>query len=178
VEKAISVLSDIREEISEESDNLRRLMSDLRPPVLDERGLIPALREILAKFGRAAEIKTRFESKSLVDIPPDVETLAYRIVQEALTNAGKHAGAAEIRVSVEAVAGQLRLEIIDDGVGFDPASARDFLRAGRVGLASMRERTELANGSLLVRSTPGGGTTIVATLPFERTASAAEAAFT
>jgi signal transduction histidine kinase len=177
VDKAISVLSDIRAELSEESDNLRRLMSDLRPPILDERGLIPALREILAKFGRGSEVKTRFESKSLVDIPPEVETLAYRIVQEALTNAGKHARAAEVRVSVEAVAGQLRLEITDDGVGFDPASARDFLRAGRVGLASMRERTELANGSLLVRSTPGGGTTIVATLPFERSASTTEAAF-
>jgi PAS domain S-box-containing protein len=177
VEKAISVLADIRAELSEETDNLRRLMSDLRPPILDERGLIPALREILAKFGRTSGVKTRFESKSLVDIPADVETLAYRIVQEALTNAGKHAGASEVRLFVEAVAGQLRVEITDDGVGFDPASARDFLRAGRVGLASMRERTELANGSLLVRSTPGGGTTIVATLPFERTASAPEPAF-
>jgi signal transduction histidine kinase len=176
VDKAISVLADIRAELSEETDNLRRLMSDLRPPILDERGLIPALREILAKFGRGAEVKTHFESKSLVDIPADVETLAYRIVQEALTNAGKHARASEVRLSVEALAGQLRVEITDDGVGFDPASARDFLRAGRVGLASMRERTELANGSLLVRSTPGGGTTIVATLPFERSASAAEPA--
>ena len=176
--KATSVLTKVREELAEETDNLRRLMSDLRPPILDERGLIPALRDTLAKFGRSSDVKTHFESKSLVDIPPDVETLAYRIVQEALTNAGKHARASEVRVSVEAMAGQLRVEVVDDGVGFDPASARDFLRAGRVGLASMRERTELANGSLLVRSTPGAGTLIVATLPFERTLSAPEAALT
>jgi signal transduction histidine kinase len=112
-----------------------------------------------------------------VEIPEEVETLAYRIVQEALTNAGKHARATEVSVSVEAVAGQLRIEIVDNGQGFDPASAREFLRAGRVGLASMRERTELANGSLLVRSTPGAGTTIVATLPID-VSTPVEAVFT
>jgi PAS domain S-box-containing protein len=176
VAKAVDTLTHIREELAEETESLRRLMSDLRPPVLDERGLIPALREILARFGRSTGIGTQFASRSLVDIAPDVETLAYRIVQEALTNAGKHSRARNVRVSVEAVAGQLRIEVVDDGVGFDPASAREFLRGGRVGLASMRERTELANGSLLVRSTAGGGTTIVATLPLEGALSRAEPA--
>ena len=102
-----------------------------------------------------------------MDVPPDLETLAYRIVQEALTNAGKHARPAEVHVAVEAVAGQLRIEVNDDGVGFDAARVRDFLRVGRVGLASMRERTELAKGSFMVRSAPGQGTTIVATLPLD-----------
>jgi PAS domain S-box-containing protein len=167
VEEAVSVLTKIREELAEEADNLRRLMSDLRPPVLDERGLVPALDAILSRFGRENDVKTTFSGRSLVEIPEGVETLAYRIVQEALTNASKHAHATEVSVSAEAVAGQLRIEIVDNGLGFDPASAREFLRAGRVGLASMRERTELANGSLLVRSTPGAGTTIVATLPID-----------
>jgi len=167
VEKAADTLQKIREEISEENESLRRLMSDMRPPVLDERGLVPALQEILARFGRETGVETRFQSRALVDVPPDLETLAYRIVQEALTNATKHAGASEVGVSVEAVAGQLRIEIEDNGVGFDANLARDFLRAGRVGLASMRERTELANGSFMVRSAPGQGTSIVATLPLD-----------
>ncbi len=96
-----------------------------------------------------------------------METLAYRVVQEALSNAGKHAEAVRIGVAVEAVAGQLRIEVTDDGVGFDAARAREFLRMGRVGLASMRERVELANGTFMVHSTPGRGTTVVATLPLE-----------
>ncbi|MCJ7832173.1 MAG: ATP-binding protein, partial [Actinobacteria bacterium] len=102
-----------------------------------------------------------------VSVPTDLETLAYRMVQEALTNAKKHAGAEEIILSVDAVAGQLRVEVSDDGVGFDPGMARDFLRAGKVGLASMRERIELANGTFMVRSDPKQGTTIVATLPLD-----------
>jgi len=167
VEKAAATLEKIREELAEEGDSLRRLMSDMRPPVLDERGLVPALREILARFGRETGVKTHFASRALVDVPPDMETLAYRVVQEALTNAGKHAEATELSVNVEAVAGSLRVEIIDDGKGFEATQARDFLRAGRVGLASMRERTELANGSFMVRSAPGQGTSIVATLPLE-----------
>jgi PAS domain S-box-containing protein len=167
ISKAQSTLEKIREELSGENESLRRLMSDMRPPVLDERGLVPALQEILARFGRETGVETRFRSRALVDVPPDLETLAYRIVQEALTNATKHAQAVEVSVSVEAVAGQLRIEISDDGVGFDANRARDFLRAGRVGLASMRERTELANGSFMVRSAPGQGTSIVATMPLD-----------
>jgi PAS domain S-box-containing protein len=166
-EKAAATLEKIREELAEEGESLRRLMSDMRPPVLDERGLVPALREVLARFGRETGVKTSFGARSLVDVPPDMETLAYRVVQEALTNAAKHADATELSVHVEAVAGQLRIEIADDGVGFDANRARDFLRAGRVGLASMRERTELANGSFMVRSAPGQGTAIVATLPID-----------
>ena len=175
-EKAASTLEKIREELSEEGESLRRLMSDMRPPVLDERGLVPALREILARFGRETSVKTKFAARSLVDVPPDMETLAYRIVQEALSNAGKHAEATELSVHVEAVAGQLRIEITDDGLGFDANRARDFLRAGRVGLASMRERTELANGSFMVRSAPGQGTSIVATLPLDVSAPRSERA--
>jgi PAS domain S-box-containing protein len=163
----IDTLAQIRDELAVENDNLRRLMSDLRPPVLEERGLIPALRDSLAKFGKDFGVKTQFKSRALVDIPPDLETLAYRIVQEALTNAAKHAQASELTVAVEAEAGQLRVEVSDDGAGFDPARSREFLRMGRVGLASMRERTELASGTFMVRSRPGGGTTVEATLPLE-----------
>src|SRR5437588_7383554 len=110
VEGGVEMLAKIREELSMEAESLRRLMSDLRPPVLEERGLIPALRDTLARYGRDLGVDTEFHARALVDVPADLETLAYRVVQEALTNAAKHAGATEVTVSVEAEAGQLRVE--------------------------------------------------------------------
>jgi PAS domain S-box-containing protein len=166
-DRGMEVLSKIRRELSEEADGLRRLMSGLRPPLLEERGLIPALRETIARFGHDHGVATEFTGGLVAPVPDDLETLAYRVVQEALSNAGKHAGAAKMSVHVESDASQLRIEIMDDGVGFDAQRAREYLREGRVGLASMRERVELANGSFVVHSNPGKGTTIVATLPLE-----------
>ncbi len=165
--EGVEVLTKVRKELAEEADNLRRLMSGLRPPLLEERGLVPALRETLDKFGRDHGIETSFATQNVEDVPQDLETLAYRVVQEALSNANKHARATRITVSVEALAGQLRIEIGDDGVGFDSAKAREYLQMGRVGLASMRERVELANGTFMVHSNPGRGTTVLATLPLE-----------
>jgi PAS domain S-box-containing protein len=165
--EGVEVLTKVRKELAEEADNLRRLMSGLRPPLLEERGLVPALRETLDKFGRDHAIETQFTTQNVEDVPQDLETLAYRVVQEALSNANKHARATRIAVTVEALAGQLRIEIADDGVGFDSAKAREYLQMGRVGLASMRERVELANGTFMVHSNPGRGTTVLATLPLE-----------
>jgi len=167
IESAVDTLVKVRGQLSEEADSLRRLMSNMRPPILEERGLVPALKETLTRFGKERAIRTEFRSRSLVEVPADLETLAYRLVQEALTNTDKHANARTVTLSVDAVAGQLRVEITDDGDGFDPSKARDYLRAGKVGLASMRERIELANGTFMVRSTGDSGTTIVATLPLD-----------
>ncbi len=177
-DRAVDTLVKVRNQLSEEADNLRRLMGNLRPPLLEERGLIPALQETLARFGRDAGIKTAFRSRSLVDLPSDLETLAYRLVQEALSNARKHSRASRVTVTVDAVAGQLRVEVEDDGVGFDTSRARDFLRMGKVGLASMRERIELANGTFMVRSSERNGTTVVAILPLEGAAAPQEMAAT
>ena len=166
-DRGIEVLTKIRKELAEEADSLRGLMSGLRPPLLEERGLIPAIRETLARFGTEYGVRTEFSGMIATDIPDDLETLAYRVVQEALSNAAKHAQAGHVSVSVELDLVQLRVEIIDDGVGFESGRAREFLKMGRVGLASMRERVELASGTFVVRSTPGRGTTIVATLPVD-----------
>jgi PAS domain S-box-containing protein len=165
VDEGVEVLTKIREELAGEADALRRLMSGLRPPVLEERGLLPALRETLVRFGADQDVDTEFSGRVDVPLPEDLETLAYRVVQEALSNAAKHAQATQVLVMVQANESQLRVEVEDDGQGFDAGLARDFLRDGRVGLASMRERVELASGSFVVRSSPGRGTSIVATLP-------------
>jgi PAS domain S-box-containing protein len=165
VDRGVDVLSKVRKELADEADALRALMSGLRPPVLEERGLMPALREAVTRFGIEQGVGTDLVGTLPRPLSADLETLAYRVVQEALTNAAKHARAERVVVSVEATATSLRVEVEDDGRGFDSGMAREFLRQGRVGLASMRERVELANGTFVIRSTPGRGTSIVATLP-------------
>lgn len=167
VARGSEVLRKIREELAEEADGLRRLMSGLRPPVLEERGLIPALRDMLVRFEAEQGVRTTLSGSIPHEIPDDIETLAYRVVQEALTNVGKHAEAGEVRVHVEVDPSQLQVEITDDGRGFESAHGREFLRSGRVGLASMRERVELASGTVTVRTSPGHGTTISAILPLD-----------
>jgi PAS domain S-box-containing protein len=167
VDRGVEVLSKVRKELADEADALRALMSGLRPPVLEERGLMPALREAVTRFGLEHGVDTDLVGSLPRPLAADLETLAYRVVQEALTNAAKHARARRVVVGVEATAGSLRVEVEDDGRGFDSAMTREYLRQGRVGLASMRERVELANGTFVVRSTPGRGTTIVATLPID-----------
>lgn len=166
-DRGLEIMSKIRRELAEEADALRRLMSGLRPPVLEERGLIPALRETLTRFGHDHDVSTEFSGALHQPLSQDLETLAYRVVQEALSNAGKHAQASRTSVHVDADGSQLRIEITDDGVGFDSQRAREYLRMGRVGLASMRERVELASGTFAVHATPGKGTKITATLPID-----------
>jgi PAS domain S-box-containing protein len=167
VDRGVDVLSKVRKELADEADALRALMSGLRPPVLEERGLMPALREAVTRFGVEQGVETDLVGTLPRPMSSDLETLAYRVVQEALTNAAKHARADRVVVSVEATATSLRVEVEDDGRGFDSAMTREFLRQGRVGLASMRERVELANGTFVIRSSPGRGTSIVATLPVD-----------
>jgi PAS domain S-box-containing protein len=167
VDRGVDVLSKVRKELADEADALRALMSGLRPPVLEERGLMPALREAITRFGVEQGVETDLVGTLPRPLSADLETLAYRVVQEALTNAAKHARAEHVVVSVESTVTSLRVEIEDDGRGFDSAMTREFLRQGRVGLASMRERVELANGTFVIRSTPGRGTSIVATLPVD-----------
>ena len=144
---------------------MRDLLFELRPPILEEAGLAAGIRHYL--IDRQPDFSFDVHDH-LEDEPADeIRIVLYRIAQEALANAGKHAQASRMSVQVGADASQLRIEITDDGVGFDPRRAREYLRMGRVGLASMRERVELASGTFVVHATPGKGTTIVATLPID-----------
>jgi signal transduction histidine kinase len=175
VERGTEVLVKIRQELAGEADALRQLMAGLRPPVLEERGLMPALRETVARFEGDTGIVSSFEGDLKRPVPRDVETLAYRVVQESLTNIGKHAKATTVMVHLDTDGNQLRVEVEDDGQGFETARARDYLRAGRVGLASMRERVELASGTFNLRSSPGRGTVVTALIPLDESLLAAPA---
>jgi PAS domain S-box-containing protein len=173
--RAADLLHAVSNELADEALNLRRVMSDLRPPVLEERGLFPAVKELCEKSERDLGIAVTVEFGALSDVPRDLETLAYRVIQEALSNVSKHAEATKVTVRIEATGGTLAVEIVDNGRGFDPGQVRTFLRAGRVGLASMRERAELAGGTLTIRSGSGAGTTVTATLPYDILGSASAA---
>jgi PAS domain S-box-containing protein len=166
-EQAADMLAKVRAELSDEAESLRRLMSNLRPPLLDERGLIPAVRELALRAQNDLGVGVTVDGASDQAVPEEMEVLAYRVVQEALTNIGKHAQAMSASVRIRCSGGILDVEVSDDGKGFDPSRARDFLRRGKVGLASMRERTELGGGTFTVRSQPGRGTTVAASLPYE-----------
>jgi PAS domain S-box-containing protein len=175
VERGTEVLVKIRQELAGEADALRQLMAGLRPPVLEERGLMPALRETIARFEMDTGIVSSFEGEIKRAVPRDVETLAYRVVQESLTNIGKHARATTVTVHLDIDGAQLRVEVEDDGQGFETARTRDYLRSGRVGLATMRERVELASGTFNLRSSPGRGTVVTALIPVDESLLAAPA---
>jgi two-component system, NarL family, sensor histidine kinase DegS len=166
-ERAADMLGKVRSELSDEAESLRRLMSNLRPPLLEERGLMPAVIELCERFERDESVKVTVQGVAEQAISEDVEVLAYRVVQESLTNVNKHADAKNVTVRIEGTGGTLLVEVTDDGQGFDATRARDFLRKGKVGLASMRERTELGAGTFTIRSRPGRGTTVTASLPYE-----------
>ncbi len=143
---------------------LRRIMTDLRPPVLDQRGLVEALREYAGRLGPAAGIKCTVDSKLEDRLAPASETVLYRVAQEALQNVYKHSKAKSAKISLRQSEGWVRLEVQDDGVGYESAAGPDA--DGRhFGLLGMRERVEMVGGRWNVFSRPGHGTRVAAILP-------------
>lgn len=153
-------------ELGGEIEGLRRLMADLRPPVLDESGLENALRDHLATVFRQTDVKFELVGRLGAErLPPDTETVLYRVAQEALLNAAQHASAGKVCVQLERTGSSVVLSIEDDGIGFTHEQARTRLRDGHFGVVGMRERIELCGGSWHLDSTPGRGTRITAMLP-------------
>jgi len=144
-------------------DELRALVFELRPPDIERDGLAGALRKHIEVVRRlqGREIELELDGEPASDPARDREL--FRVVQEALQNAVRHADAAHVVVRLAADGGRLVLEVADDGAGFDPA-ARD-VRARRLGLTSMEERAARAGGALEIRSAPGAGTTVRLEVP-------------
>lgn len=152
----------------EAARNLDKMMLDLRPALLDELGLIAALRWYVAQVSDLWGVPIEFEGERLARLPEHVEVAAFRIVQEAVSNVVRHAQASKATVTVTAQPRALRVEVADDGIGFDAAEAAARARTGEsVGLMGMRERAELAGGSLNVVSAPGQGTRVWAEIPLD-----------
>jgi signal transduction histidine kinase len=146
--------------LSAEVQGLRRLMVSLRPPALDEVGLEAALRDQLGAFARRSGVDCSLRVALDGRLDGELETAVYRITQEALHNVARHARAGRLWLDLEEAGEPVRLEIRDDGVGFQPVPSSVLVRDGRFGLAGMRERVEMAGGSLQVDARPGGGVTL------------------
>jgi signal transduction histidine kinase len=158
------VLGTIEQGIFNEVGALRRVMSELRPPVLDDFGLPAALRDYAAGFQERSGVECIVLARPGMRLDPPLETVLYRVAQEALANVAKHAGARQAMVSLSVQDGVARLAVRDDGAGFDVSRAARNGDREHFGLSSMRERVEMAGGSFQVRSRPGEGTTVTAVL--------------
>jgi signal transduction histidine kinase len=148
-------------DIARDVEELRALISELRPATLDQLGLVAALEDLAGRVEHGAEIELDVEldldSKRL---DPELETVVYRLVQEALNNVVKHSGAERTQLQVRRTEDRLAVLVSDDGEGFDPTAA-----TGGFGLAGMRERIELAGGELQIESKRGAGTRVLASVP-------------
>lgn len=147
----------------------RDLCLDLRPASLDELGLAEACRALAQRVERRSGLRVEVLEETLpTPTPEPAATAAYRIVQEALTNAARHSGASQVKVDLRGEAGLLRVAIRDDGQGFLPEETETGVRSS--GLSGMRDRARVAGGELGVHSSPGSGTSITAEFPLLATA--------
>ena len=160
---ADELVLELREEIRGAIADIRRLVYDLRPPALDDLGLVEAMRQLAERYdSKDGPLRVAVEApEDLPDLPAAVEVAVYRITQEALTNVARHARATTCLVRL-AVNENVTLEIVDDGVGI-PAG-----RSAGVGLSSMHERAEELGGGCTVGISPGGGTRVLARLPLAK----------
>ena len=140
----------------------RRLIAQVRPPILDESGVVPAVAHLVNEQGHHEGPKIEFRSKVEFDrLVPILENAIYRITQEGLTNACQHSKSETVKISLLQQADQVRIEIRDWGVGFDPKQAK----VGCYGLAGIRERARMLGGKCRIQSTIGKGTRVRVDLP-------------
>jgi PAS domain S-box-containing protein len=161
------------EELREQSDRIlegvRRFSRDLRPPVLDDLGLLPALKWLATALEEqhsiAANIRVLGEQHRL---PDEAELALFRIAQEALNNVRKHSGASAVEVTVDFRGGGITMIVADNGNGFEPPrSTSDLAASGKLGIIGMQERVRLLGGTLAVHSETAAGTRVVVTVPAE-----------
>lgn len=157
IDTAIALCADTLEDTRE----LSRL---LRPAILDDLGLEPALRWLARSLGESAQIEITLEIEPLPPLDGELQTLLYRVAQEALNNTAKHAQAGNVLLRLVTRAGRVQLQVVDDGHGCDPEQA---LRSGGSGLGGMRERLRLYGGGLELHSAPGTGTRLRAVVPLQ-----------
>lgn len=168
LEEARAQVARMREVVNQTLDEIRALAWELRPSVLDDLGLVPALVRYIqscrSRFGM--EIDLEVVGLDQVRLPWEIETALYRIAQEALTNAARHAGARHVSVILEQRGNRALLIVEDDGGGFAVTEVRASVqKGGHLGLYGMEERASLVGGRLTVESVPGSGTTVVVEVP-------------
>ncbi len=148
-------------------DGVRRFGQDLRPPMLDDLGLLATLRWLVSELKEQYGIETDLRIVGVERrFAPEIELLLFRVVQEAMNNIGRHSQARKAEVSIEFGDGRTSVSITDNGVGFQPPeSLGDLSRVGKLGFIGMQERVRLLGGSLTVQSDMGKGTTVIVDVP-------------
>lgn len=156
-------LEDIKTQFDHIIDEIRRITTDLMPPVLDEFGLVIALFNLCEDSSRASGIKVKFEHRVRTDLwNKKIQTHLYRIFQEAIHNIVKHSGAKQGYLRLTSQGEDIYLSIQDDGIGFRPSFS---IRHGGHGLHNIHERVNLLNGTIDIKSAPGKGTLIQIKVP-------------
>jgi len=160
-------LDDAREIIDETAGELRRLSRALRPPILDDLGLVPALRSETSAFAHRSGMEARFEVSGLMrPLPQDAELLLLRVTQESLHNAERHSGGSTVEVTLRYEPEAAALIVSDDGRGIGTVPpATTLLAAGKLGLLGVQERVRLAHGTVEIGPGAGGGTTVSVRIP-------------
>lgn len=160
-------LEELRKIVADVVKETRQILFNLRPSTLDDLGLIPTLENYFKKFEGETKIRTEFVVENFsIELSPHVETIVYRMVQEALANVKKHARAGNVRIILAIISGRLHLEVSDDGVGFEIDGLRKRLgKTDSMGLTSMKERVSYLGGALTVSSWSGHGTTLSVDIP-------------
>ncbi|MFC1902365.1 sensor histidine kinase, partial [Chloroflexota bacterium] len=160
-------LEELYNQVNNIMQGLRRLSQDLRPAALDRLGLMPALEWLASNMAEYSGIEATVRVIGVVRrLSDEVELVLFRIVQEALRNVWKHAKATEASIIVEFEDNRIRIIVKDNGSGFSLTySVADLPRSGKLGLAGMRERSELLGGAITIESELKKGTTIIAELP-------------
>ncbi len=160
-ESAKEKLRQLRSDLEALAAEVRRVSHRLHPSMLEDLGLRATLRSLVEEFGQRERMITTFSENDVPEaIPLEVSTNLYRITQEALRNVAKHAGRTHIKVYLRGISDGIQLQIVDSGLGFDPADGRSGL-----GLISMEERARLIGGTLQVKSALGKGTSITVSVP-------------
>jgi two-component system sensor histidine kinase UhpB len=169
-EDARQRVEDTRSLVHQTLRAIRNLSIDLRPSALDDLGLLPALRWYIKEYQQKCKIEVEFTTNNIKErFSSEIETALYRIVQEALTNTAKYASATKVLVSIAEEDGAVRASISDNGKGFDAQTVLKMPWQERgLGLAGMHERSSLLDGTLLISTEPGNGTTIEVALPLKK----------
>jgi len=163
-------LEGVRELTTDALQSVRRFSQDLRPPVLDDLGFVPAIRGLSRQLEQEAGVKTEFRVLGTAyRLSPEEELVLFRIAQESLNNIRRHADASEAKVTVSFRPNNVRMVIEDDGKGFDsPEKFVDLVASGRLGLIGMHERARIVGGALRIDAEPGRGTSVVVDAPVHR----------
>ncbi len=160
-ERLTSAVEEGLRDVGRDIDDLRGLITELRPATLDQLGLVAALEDLAERVRHSAEIELVTDLRiDAARLDAELETVVYRLVQEALTNIVKHSHAGRIDLQIQGREGRLDVLVSDDGQGFDPVG-----RHSGFGLTGMRERVELAGGELQIESRTGAGTRVMASVP-------------